>query len=390
MGNFYAGSTTIKFGRFTSFDPAEGCASPAARTIDRKIDSAKASRSNPKARSKPEIHIDDIRKSLIHYIIDQALMDRVGFKLPRNLPDFLRDVVSKRDNPIDWARQQPEFEGLWLKKSKKLEKIKNHKGPGILIASGDAQQAPNRETSINKTLLRPAHRLSRIRYQFLSSVVDAIVHGHEVSNDLMLPQGLAGEVMQCGGCVAWAREQPNYMALFQKSQRNRQAGRHTKRNVSEGNTVNHRSVKRKSRSDADLIQRGRTKVKIHNSNVAPDNVDEFYLIVGLLPSSSQFHTNRKQVSTKQTERARRAWVDALSREERLAWNQLSRNHQDEYLSTGRINIGTPVVVRMPKTIERAPMRVKPLNNSAVDHIIEKLNSDENNDWNIHTIDWDST
>lgn len=46
-----------------------------------------------------------------------------------------------------------------------------------------------------------------------------------------------------------------------------------------GNTVNHRSVKRKSRSDADLIQRGRTKVKIHNSNVAPDNVDEFYLIV---------------------------------------------------------------------------------------------------------------
>lgn len=57
-------------------------------------------------------------------------MDRVDFKLPRNLPDFLRnDVVSKRGNPIDWARQQPEFEGLWLKKSKKLEKIKNHKGP---------------------------------------------------------------------------------------------------------------------------------------------------------------------------------------------------------------------------------------------------------------------
>ena len=128
MGDYHGGSTIIRWGRFTSFDPADnGNKSPSrkkrsssGKAMKAKIKRSEAGRSKAKRVVNPNDKRAATRISMLHSIIDLVVFKGKGFKLPSKLPPDLRDEVVKAGGPRQWAVKQPEYEIIRARKIGKL------------------------------------------------------------------------------------------------------------------------------------------------------------------------------------------------------------------------------------------------------------------------------
>lgn len=128
MGDYHGGSTIIRWGRFTSFDPADnGNKSPSRKKRSKsgnakkaKIKRSEAGRSKTKRFANSNDKRAATRISMLHGIIDQVVFKGKGFNLPRKLPPDLRDEVVKAGGPRQWAIKQPEYEIIRARKIRKL------------------------------------------------------------------------------------------------------------------------------------------------------------------------------------------------------------------------------------------------------------------------------
>lgn len=224
MGSFYGGSSIIRRGKFSSYDPADG--SPVSNKPSAgKSKSKKLAKATAKADPRPSVvqgTAGAFRLRLLHSVIDRMLQGN-GVRLPRDVPHEFSVALSEAGSPEEWAKQQPEFDGLVRKKSRKLAKRKalesqevGHRHDGN--SSGSQLLVVHRPTSGGRSDQKAAQKAARAhdkaRIALVQSLVAQMLKGSDRLQVPRLDRQLLEQVKTAGSALEWVKAQPEYASSF--------------------------------------------------------------------------------------------------------------------------------------------------------------------------------
>ena len=124
MSGYIGGSSIIRGGQFSSYDPAEGVRIPKAKKRSAKKPSKTSKKNTPniKKNKDPQEILEAARKNLLHRIIDQILAGIDEIKVSNTKHSELQAALDAAGSPITWASSQKEFATLEAQKRRKTRK----------------------------------------------------------------------------------------------------------------------------------------------------------------------------------------------------------------------------------------------------------------------------
>lgn len=226
MSNFYGGSSIIKGGKFTSYDPADPGFGASARKKSTSKTSSQKSKKPPKPSHKqkvasPENLLECARKALLHIIIDQMLMEREPIKIPKTTHPDLQAALVEAGSPVAWAVSQKEFDTLEPKKRKQREarQLKNQQRQQAGTVTVEVKRkkpvvTPPRPIHIPKPVMTEEDIYQANRVSLIRSLVDQMIKKRGSLTVPNLDHRLLAEVKSAGSLLLWLQAQPDYEAVF--------------------------------------------------------------------------------------------------------------------------------------------------------------------------------
>lgn len=367
MGVYHGGGNIITRGQFGSFDPAEESSLSRSKkkqsAPSKKLKSSKPKNNikvNPEKLTNLVSKTDKIRIRLIHFVIDQMILKRGKFDLPKNTAPELNAEVYSCGGPIMWAKKQSEFRDL---KSKKINKKKK----------------PNKKKYTSPPVSEIMQKI-RQRKALMDSLVDQMI-----SSDLPLTIGkpekfLFDEIRAAGSALKWITAQPGYNSLFHR--------RFLKQNLTKETTKSKKlklPKENKSKPTKEsLIARGKKRTYVFSTDISDDQLAVYFEKIGVLPLPPKYKIGSGKNMKKRKSEARKSWLNKMNKIQKFAWEGLSPRDKDEYFATGRISIG-----KRPK-VKKYTSQVAPLVNAPKGQIIKNIFKDKEDEWDYRKIDWDLT
>lgn len=349
MGTYLGGSTILRFGRFTTKDPAENGGKSVSRKKRTRTGAAKLSRVKAKKGKDPKTTLDSARNSLLHYVIDKILEKKNEFKIPRNLHPDMRKEISGAGSLVKWAKSQPGFENIKNKKSMKKKNSKHKLSkptapkwkPATMrnLERSKIQRRRERQAEEHAKVVaarrvsgpkkRPKKRSSvqisgsksprAIKLTKRSEILNALVDfelklfaGRNVE-DLGIDTNRLEVMNKAGGPLVWAKAQPEYPYVFWL--RSRKLGQKPASLEFETPREDISCC-----TERDFIARGKERVKVHIEQPAGNWLDALILHVGMLPHRSRSRKGKRFNWHDPKSEARKAWESSLNPEQLIAWN----------------------------------------------------------------------
>lgn len=211
MGNYYGGSTIVKYGNFQTYDPADERSGPASGSPVGKV-VTRATASFVRKKADPEQKLKSARINLLHHIIQQVVRGRSEIELPRKFSEQLRAEIEKAGTAYSWAREQSSFETILARNLKKFKK----KG-GVSEAASDVPATTKR----TRVLARRGARSSKAkkspsndRTALMNYLIDQMVARQGALALPKLNTELAEAVGAAGSPLEWLKAQSDYESLF--------------------------------------------------------------------------------------------------------------------------------------------------------------------------------
>lgn len=412
MGTYLGGSTILRFGRFTTKDPAENLCESVSRKKRSRTGAANSSNAQKKKGKDPRTTLDCARNSLLHYVIDRILANKNEFKIPRNLHPELRIEISNAGSLEQWAKTQTGFENIKSKKSMKKKnskhklskpatpkwkpaKMSNSKRSkiqrkrerlaeehaGVVAArgiSGSKKQPKKRSrVQISGSKLPRPKKLTK-RSEILNALVDFELNlyaGRSVEN-LRIDTNRLDAMNKVGGPLVWAKAQPEYPYVFEL--RSRKLGQKHESLESEPPREDSSCF-----TERDFIARGKERVKIHIEQPAGNWLDALIFHVGMLPHRPRSRNGKRFNWHNPKSEVRKAWESSMNSAQLRAWNELDAKQQQEYLSMGIVNVGKPPNAHNSN-------KSSTLGDASPSEIINMIKKTDTEKMDIHKIDWDVT
>lgn len=433
MASYNGGGTIMKGGGFLSFDPADtgdrsmprrkSVAKNSSKKTIQKNTTKKAMKKTASSKVKkpkdPRKLLESARKSLLNLIINQMLSNRPEIKFPDHMHPNLNTAVARFRNPVDWATHQSDFEQIQtkiqLKKERNLRKsarkrMQDEKTPVVLetkraktfhkpgsTGSGNPSvgSASANTGEIKTGALRPQKKKSQTaklgpagspknRTLFIRLLVDRLIQRKaSATTPPTTDPILLAEVKEAGGNIPWLKRQPSYpVVVAVRSAALKPAPKPVK------NTFKVVAVKEDSTklSEGQIIKRGQSRIVIHGKRRSSPDMDALIKRVGILPPPpvTPPNKNKKNIGGRIT-KAQKVWLSAMDRPQKDAWDKLLTKHQQEYVSFGKIHLGTPDEPEKPQK-----PKVAPLSDVSVSFIIEQLEKKSDDALDPKRIDWGST
>lgn len=426
MGSYYAGSTILINGKFPTHDPAEdgnqrdrqskrrskgkNKTSPSASASKKqksKTKHKKALQPIPQGRgSKPRKlpAPEKMRKLTVRRILRQVILG-IDVHVPNDISEDLREQILGVNSPEAWALAQAGGPEEYQRIKKSLEKIvkpvveikKKAKSKNIAISklsykireqpeNAKATQVDEQKNQIRDTS-QYSLRLQKLRLQAITTAAKREKTGSKKTKlPNNLPSNLKKDIEFDGSLLAWAKNQPEYDEIFSKI------------NIPEKKP----KEEKEGLSSRQLMARGISRIILHDRQIPEVLLVEIIKSIGLLPTSPRFNVFAKGATKSAKVKAKNIWISSFDKAQMKAWSSLSKNQRNQYINTGRVDVGTPQIKPKEET-ERAPKNKKPilkskkrkrkiktLNMGSSDFILKQLRKEREKDFDYKKIDWDST
>lgn len=223
MSNFYGGSSIIKGGKFTSYDPADpGFGASARKKSTPQTSSPKSPKRPPKRKvASPQKLLESARKSLLHNIIDQVLMGRNVIKIPKTTHPELQEALTAAGTPLAWASDQAEFGTLYAKKQKQRTERELRRQQKEKTTAVEVEVKRKKPLKVkqpvpppNKPEPTPEERYQANRMALMRNLVDQMVKRPGTLSVPGIDSVLLAELKAAGSPLLWLQSQPDYEAVF--------------------------------------------------------------------------------------------------------------------------------------------------------------------------------
>lgn len=400
----------------------------------------KTASSKVKKTKDPSKRLESARKSLLNLIIDKMLKQSgPEIKFPNQMNPDLKAVVSRFKNPVEWAKQQSDFEQIQTNKIRlktekellqrarkrmpiekttvvveikkaniihnsgitgsvnpsdgsakantslmKIKLIQTRKGRikkiQLKTKSGSIKTSalPAQQKKLQTTKLGPVSSTENRNY-LINLFVDWLIQkkASEMTPPTTDPVLLA-EISEAGGNIAWLKLQPSYHDVFAV----RSAVLKPTQKLFKSTFQVEASTKL---SEEQAIKLGRSRIVTLGKMQSSPDVDALIKRVGILPprpvKQIKDVTNIKRAISKK----QKFWVSKLAPPQKDAWAKLLSKHQQEYWSFGKIILGTPDEPKKPQKL-----KVTPLSSAPVSYIIAQVEKKSDDVLDPKRIDWGST
>lgn len=433
MGSYNGGGTIMKGGRFLSFDPADtGDRSiprrkSVARNSDKKtiqkITAKKAKKKTASSKIKmpkdPSKLLESARKRLLNLIIDQMLTNRPEIKLPDQMHPDLNTAVTQFGNPVGWATQQSDFEQVQTKKIQlkterelrqrarkrmqdektpfvvETKKAKTIHKPGSTGSGNPSVSSASANTFAIKTGALPPQKKKlqtaklgdagspENRTLLICLLVDRLIQRKaSATTPKIIDPILMAEIKEAGGNIPWLELQPSYPAMFAWSSAALKTTPKPAKNKFRAVAAKEDSTKL---SEEQMIKRGQSRIVIHGKKRSSPDMDALIKRFGILPPPPVTPTHNNKKTRSRMTKAQKAWLSMMNRPQKDAWDKLLTKNQLEYVSFGKIHLGTPDEPEKPKK-----PKVAPLSDAPVSYIIAQVEKKSDEALDPKGIDWGST
>ena len=220
MSGYNGGSTIIRGGQFSSYDPAEDLRPPNVkkRSASKPSKTSKQNSTKIKKNKNPKKILEGARKHLLHIIIDQILAGRDEIKISNKIHPELKISLNAAGSPIAWASSQKEFETLEAQKRKTREKR--------TLRRNAQQQTVTVEVKCKKKIASPqpasapkpmvtAEKVYQLnRTNLIQSLVDQMIQKGGALTVPNLDSRLFDELKAATSPLLWLQAQPDYKGIF--------------------------------------------------------------------------------------------------------------------------------------------------------------------------------
>lgn len=424
MGSYYAGSTILINGKFPTHDPAEPGTQRDRKTQQHSKSQTKTSPSAPpkqKSKTKHNKTLQPIpqgraskprklpaparmRKLTVRRILRQVILG-TDVHLPNDISEDLREQILGASSPEAWALAQRGAPEEYQRIKKSLENIvrpvveikTKAKGKKITIGKlpykvreqlkdAKAAQVDEKENQ-SRDASQYSLRFQKLRLQAITTAARREKTGSKKTRlPGNLPLTLKRDVESDGSLLAWAKNQPEYDEIFSKIAKPEQK---TQQEV-------------KGLSSTQLMAIGISRVILHDRQIPEVLLVEIIKSIGLLPTSPRFSVFAKSATKSLKVKAKNIWLSSLDKVQMRAWSSLSKTQRNQYINTGRVDVGTPLIKPKEET-KQAPKNKKPtikstkrkrkiktLSTAPSDFILKQLRKEREKDFDYKKIDWDST
>ena len=411
MGSYRGGSTIITRGQFGSFDPADNTGySSTSKT--------KSTVTKKKLSIRKNKHMSNTQ--LLENIIDQILSDPNHIKIPRKVAPSLRAKIDSVGGPTVWAGQQQNFQKLKDQKLKRKQKKQLDRMANETLASEPLapMRENERDTSPSTNPLKKQNVTSdQITNDeinnLMGSLIDQKLSG--VTN-LIIPIGntpVLNEARKAETPQQWLEAQIGYTEMLSRLSKFKKT------------YVSQKKIEKKATLDPvipredsskltsqDINSRGLKIIKIHPT--CKINRDFLIQVAGILPPTPMLLAANTRVRGKKkkllhNEKLLKLWLELMDKEQKRAWNKLSKKKQTQYFKTGRLRVGFPTKVESKskpsirvktlaprkaskslaqKTIKQKSS-VQTLSDGPIDHVLIKLDAPQTETW-YKKQDWSIT
>jgi hypothetical protein len=222
MSGYIGGSSIIRGGQFSSYDPAEGVRTPKAKKRSAKKPSKtyKKNTSNIKRNKDPQENFEAARKNLLHIIIDQILAGIDEIKVSNTKHSELQAALDVAGSPITWASSQKEFATLTAKKIEKREKrllkleAQQQASPVIREVKLKKKIASRQSSSAPKAIVTAEAVYQSERSSLIRSLVDQMIQKRGKLMVSNLKSSLSDELAAATSPLLWLQAQPDYKDIF--------------------------------------------------------------------------------------------------------------------------------------------------------------------------------
>ena len=422
MGSYYAGSTILINGKFSTHDPAEDGAQGGRKTQPRPKSQTKKSRAaSPKQKSKTKhnkalrptapggtpkprkfLAPARMRKLTVRKILRQAILGTDVY-LPHDISEDLRDQIMEASSPEAWALDQPGASEEYQRIKSRMEKAsrpvvevkKRTKGKNVTIGKSSPTKETSQENTKSTSDEQPRKDLKNssqysLRFQKLRlrAITAAATREKTGSKKTKLPGGLPlslkREIESDGSLLAWAKNQTEYVEIFSGIEQPEQK---TAKEVT-------------SLSPKQMMARGISRIILHDRQIPGVLLVEIIKSIGLLPTSPRFNVFAKGATKSVKAKAKNIWLSSLDKAQMRAWSSLSKNQRNQYINTGRVDVGTPQIEpkdqkdqrcnNKKKIVKSSSRLIKTLSTAPTDFILKQIRKDQDEDFDYKKIDWDST
>ena len=222
MSGYIGGSSIIRGGQFSSYDPAEGVRIPKAKKRSAKKPSKTSKKNTPniKKNKDPKEILEAARKNLLHRIIDQILAGIDEIKVSNIKHSELQAALDAAGSPITWASSQKEFTTLEAQKREKREKrllklkAKQQAVPVTFEIKRKKKIAHPQRASAPKLIetAEDSHQLKRT--SLIRSLVDQMIQKWVPLIASNLDSRLFEELKVANSPLLWLQAQPDYKGIF--------------------------------------------------------------------------------------------------------------------------------------------------------------------------------
>jgi|GEM_PF-943501 len=222
MSGYIGGSSIIRGGHFSSYDPAEGVRIPKAKKRSARIPSKTSNKTTPntKKHKDPQEILEAARKNLLHRIIDQILAGLDEVKVSNSIHPKLQVSLIAAGSPIAWASNQKEFDVLEEKKRKKREKrlhkmqARQQQIPVTVEVKRKKRGASSQLGFSPKSTVTAEDAYQSKRTSLIRSLVDQMLEKRGALTASNLDSRLFEELKVATSPLLWLQAQPDYKGIF--------------------------------------------------------------------------------------------------------------------------------------------------------------------------------
>ena len=222
MSRYIGGSSIIRGGQFSSYDPAEGVRTPKAKKCSARIlaKTSKKNTPNIKKHKDPQEILEAARKNLLHRIIDQILAGLDEVKVSNSIHPKLQVSLNAAGSPITWASNQKEFNVLVEKKRKRRDKrllkmqAQQQKVPVTVEVKRKKRGVSPQPAFSPKSTVTAEDAYQSKRTSLIRSLVDQMLQKRGALTVSNLDSRLFEELKVATSPLLWLQAQPDYKGIF--------------------------------------------------------------------------------------------------------------------------------------------------------------------------------